>query len=115
MAKVAPVHAVLGISRLAQMTGATPRALRYYEDAGLFRPHRTRAGVRQFTPDQCDLVAMIVRLRRCDVPLEDIRRLLTETESSTQRQARLKAVLQIRAQELSRKLEVVTAALAEAA
>lgn len=115
MTEITTVHAMVSISRLAAMTGATARALRYYEDAGLFQPHRTAAGVRQFTPDQCERVAMIVRLRRCDVPLEDIRRLLTETKTSQERQARLQAVLRVRAQDLARKLEVVTATLADAA
>jgi len=115
MADVTKVHAVVGISRLAEMTGVTPRALRYYEEAGLVQPRRTAAGVRCFTPAQCELVAMIVRLRRCDVPLEIIRDLLADPASPTERQARLQAVLRRKAQELARKLEVVTATLAAAA
>lgn len=72
MAAIPTIHALVGISRLAEMTGSTARALRHYEDAGLVRPYRTAAGVRQFTPTQCDHVAMIVRLRRCDLPLDVI-------------------------------------------
>ncbi|RYG86762.1 MAG: MerR family transcriptional regulator [Alphaproteobacteria bacterium] len=115
MTEVTTVHVLVGISRLAEMTGSTARALRHYEDAGLVRPHRTAAGVRQFTPAQCDLVAMIVRLRRCDLPLDVIRSLLTETCSDAERQTRLQAVLNERAQDLERKLKLVTATLKEAA
>lgn len=115
MKAVQKVHALVGISQLADRIGVTPRALRYYEESGLVQPRRTAAGVRSYTPDQCRLVAMIVRLRRCDVPLEAIRDLLTEPASSADRQARLQAVLRQKAQELTRKLEVVTATLADAA
>lgn len=115
MTEVTTVHVLVGISRLAEMTGSTARALRHYEDGGLVRPHRTAAGVRQFTPAQCDLVAMIVRLRRCDLPLDVIRSLLTETRSDAERQTRLQTVLNERAQDLERKLKLVTATLKEAA
>lgn len=115
MAAIPTIHALVGISRLAEMTGSTARALRHYEDAGLVRPYRTAAGVRQFTPTQCDHVAMIVRLRRCDLPLDVIRSLLTETCSDAERQTRLQTVLNERAQDLERKLKLVTATLKEAA
>lgn len=115
MADVTKVHAVVGISRLAEMTGVTPRALRYYEEAGLVQPRRTARGVRCFTPEQCEVVGLVVRLRRCDVPLEAIRDLLADSTSMADRQARLQAVLRRKAQELTRKLEVVTATLDAAA
>lgn len=115
MADVTAVHAMVGISKLAQMTGATARALRHYEDAGLVRPHRTARGVRQFTPGQCDQVALIVRLRRCDLPLDVIRHLLTETTPLAERQTRLHAELRERADELARKLDLITTTMAEAA
>lgn len=107
------LHALVGISHLARMTGVTPRALRHYEDAGLIQPSRDAAGVRQFTPDQCEQVALIVRLRRCDVSLETIREVLAAAPHD--RQARLQGVLRDKARELSRTLEVVTLTLAEAA
>ncbi len=115
MSEFSSIHALVSISQLAQKTGLTARALRHYEDVGLLRPHRTAAGVRQFTPDQCEIAEVIGRLRRCSVPLESIRRLLTETDTPSQRQARLQAVLHDRAKDLTRKLEVVAAALADAA
>lgn len=109
------VHAVVSISRLSAMTGVTPRALRHYEDVGLIRPHRAAHGVRLFTPDQCELASLIVSLRRCDVSLDDIRGVLAEEASDSDRRARLRGVLQRKADELARKLAVVTATLARAA
>jgi len=109
------VHAVVSISRLSEMTGVTPRALRHYEEVGLIRPHRAAHGVRLFTPDQCELASLIVSLRRCDVSLDDIRSVLAAEASDSDRRARLRDVLERKADELARKLEVVTATLARAA
>lgn len=115
MSEFSSIHALVSISQLAQRTGLTTRALRHYEDVGLLRPHRTTSGVRQFTPDQCETAEVIGRLRRCGVALEDIRRLLTETDTPSQRQARLQTMLHDRVKDLTRKLEVVAATLADAA
>ncbi|RZJ32614.1 MAG: MerR family transcriptional regulator [Brevundimonas sp.] len=102
------LHAVVSISRLSAMTGVTPRALRHYEEVGLIQPHRAAHGVRLFTPDQCERASLIALLRRCDVALEDIRDVL---EPSPQRTARLRDVLQRKADELSDKLAGVNAVL----
>lgn len=103
-------HALVGITRLSQMTGATPRALRHYEDMGLIRPHRAAHGVRLFTPDQCEQAALIVLLRRCEVPLETVREVLAEPPA--QRAIRVRQTLQGKADELSDRLAGVNAALA---
>lgn len=115
MADVTAVQAMVGISKLAHMAGATARALRHSEDAGLVRPHRTATGVRLFTPGQCDQVALIVRLRRCGLPRDIIRRLLTEASPLTERQTRLHAEFRERADEVVRRLDLITTPMAEAA
>lgn len=104
------LHALVGIARLSQMTGATPRALRHYEDMGLIRPHRAAHGVRLFTPDQCEQASLIALLRRCDVPLDDIRDLLAEPPS--RRADRVRQTLNRKADELRDRLAGVDAALA---
>lgn len=109
------VRAVVSISRLSEMTGVTARALRHYEEVGLIRPHRAAHGVRLFSPDQCELASLIVSLRRCDVSLDDIRSVLADEASDSDRRARLRDVLQRKADELARKLEVVNVTLARAA
>ena len=55
-----PSLAVVGIARLAEMTGTSLRALRYYEEIGLLRPFRTANRARLFTGHQCEMAAMIV-------------------------------------------------------
>lgn len=104
------LHAVVSISRLAAMTGVTPRALRHYEELGLIRPHRAAHGVRLFTPEQCDQAATIALLRRCDVPLEAVRAVLGEPPA--RREVSIRKTLQRRADELRDQLAGVTAALA---
>ncbi|WP_205328603.1 MerR family transcriptional regulator [Glycomyces sp. YM15] len=66
------------IGELAEATGATVRAIRYYEEQGLLHPERTASGQRTYTRDDVDQVVWIrmllsnglpsraiVKLRRC--------------------------------------------------
>lgn len=96
------------------MTGATPRALRHYEAAGLIRPHRTTTGVRLFTADQCERASLIVRLRRCDLSLDEIRDVLTDASADHGR-LRMRQMLQRKAAELNRTLTLVRDTLAQVA
>ncbi|MHA6629902.1 MerR family transcriptional regulator [Pseudonocardia sichuanensis] len=50
------------IGELAQRTGVSVRALRYYDEQGLLRPQRTPAGYREFDPRDVVLVARIQTL-----------------------------------------------------
>ncbi|MEU5870389.1 MerR family transcriptional regulator [Glycomyces sp. NPDC047369] len=66
------------IGELAEATGATVRALRYYEEQGLLHPERTASGQRVYPADAVDQVRWIklmfanglpsraiAKLRRC--------------------------------------------------
>ncbi|GHJ40944.1 hypothetical protein Sm713_65530 [Streptomyces sp. TS71-3] len=48
------------IGELARRTGATQRALRYYEEQGLLRPHRRPSGYREYAEED---VATVSRIR----------------------------------------------------
>ncbi|MEU6250886.1 MerR family transcriptional regulator [Glycomyces sp. NPDC047010] len=67
------------IGELAETTGATARALRYYEEQGLLHPERTSSGQRVYPADAVEQVKWIrlmlanglpsraiVKLRRCE-------------------------------------------------
>ena len=99
--------AVTGIRRLSELTGVTPRALRYYEAQGLLRPHRTAAGARIFTAHQCDLASMIVLLRKLDVPVATIARLLKGPGSEADRLSDLRRAVEDKMVELARRLNEV--------
>ncbi|MFJ9608571.1 MerR family transcriptional regulator [Kitasatospora sp. NPDC101176] len=47
------------IGELARRTGATPRALRYYEEQGLLRPERRPSGYREYDERDVDAVHAI--------------------------------------------------------
>ena len=70
----------LTIGALARRAGTTTRALRHYDRLGLFRPIAVRegTGVRLYTAAQVPDLLLIVSLRAVDLPLEEIRRCLTE-------------------------------------
>ncbi len=104
--------AVVGIARLAEMTGTSLRALRYYEEIGLLRPFRTANRARLFTGHQCEMAAMIVLLRRLDVSVVEIRAVIDQASSDTDRAERLRQTLDRKAAELSERLREVRIALA---
>lgn len=107
-----PALAVVGIARLARTTGASLRALRYYEEIGLLRPFRTANRARLFTGHQCEIAAMIVLLRRLDVSIVEIRAVIDQASSDTDRACRLRQTLERKAAALSERLQEVRIALA---
>jgi DNA-binding transcriptional MerR regulator len=105
---------VIGIARVSQITGATVRALRHYEIVGLLSPIRSRDRGRWFTPDQAARAETIVRLRRLDVPIDEIRTILAPVRAEERRRA-VAAILEAKASELEVRLADVRDALAGAA
>lgn len=65
---------LLTIGRFAQLTGLSVRALRLYDELGLLTPETVdgRSGYRYYASDQFDHAELILRLRRLDIPLEEI-------------------------------------------
>ncbi|MQM28085.1 MerR family transcriptional regulator [Glycomyces albidus] len=63
------------IGELAEATGATVRAIRYYEEQGLLRPERTAAGQRVYTEDAVEQVRWIRMLLENGLPSRAIAKL----------------------------------------
>src|SRR5579859_7014027 len=63
------------IGDVAEATGLTPRAIRYYEECGLLRPATRRSGAnRRYEQDDLDRLRLIKRLREdVGLSLADIR------------------------------------------
>jgi DNA-binding transcriptional MerR regulator len=62
------------IGELAQRTGTTTRALRFYESQGLLdAPHRTSNGYREYDEEDLRLVNEILTLQTVGFTLEDTR------------------------------------------
>ncbi|MFJ9820092.1 MerR family transcriptional regulator [Streptomyces sp. NPDC101151] len=64
------------IGELAQATGATPRALRHYEQQGLITSERTANGYRAFAPRTAVRVRNIRHLLEAGLTLDDVRTFL---------------------------------------
>lgn len=86
--------AIITISRLSQLTGASVRALRHYEAEGLLHPIRTPSRERLYPPAQSRLAQEIVLLRSLDFSIEDIRRLTDRDRPRTERAGRLMHALE---------------------
>src|SRR5262249_57506973 len=66
----------LSIGQVAERTGLSVHALRFYEREGIFlsRVRRAAGGRRVYTEDDVDWLTLCTILRGAAMPLEDIRR-----------------------------------------
>ena len=67
---------MLTIGELADVTGASPRSLRHYEQFGILRPQRQPNGYRWYEPTDVDVVARVKALLALGLPLRTIRDLV---------------------------------------
>lgn len=68
------------MSVAAELTGLTPRQIRYYDQRGLVSPHRTRGGHRLFSGRDLERLLTIKRYLREGYMLREIRRILEAPE-----------------------------------
>jgi DNA-binding transcriptional MerR regulator len=79
-----PRDPLLSVGGLARLAGLTPKAVRHYDRVGLLRPHTIdEAGYRWYSAPQVDSARQVARLRRLDLPLEEVRRYLSDPSSLT--------------------------------
>jgi DNA-binding transcriptional MerR regulator len=73
------------ISQFSKLTGLTPKALRIYEREGLLCPDtiNPETGYRYYSQAQATIAERIRLLRSIDMPLSDIRTILTRRDSKT--------------------------------
>src|SRR4051812_40059334 len=66
----------LTIGQLARRSGLTTKALRHYDRIGLLKPVEVdmENGYRRYAPEQIEVAVFIRRLRRLDLPLDEVRR-----------------------------------------
>ena len=70
---------LLSVGALARQAGLTPKAVRHYDRVGLLRPHTVDAsGYRWYSAAQVDEARQVARLRRLDLPLDEVRRYLSD-------------------------------------
>lgn len=67
------------VKTLAELSGVTPRTLRWYDRLGLLKPSRfTQAGYRLYGPAEVDRLQQILFYRELEVPLADIGAMLDD-------------------------------------
>jgi DNA-binding transcriptional MerR regulator/DNA gyrase inhibitor GyrI len=95
---------LLTIGDFSRMTFLTVKALRHYHDLGLLEPSRTdpHSGYRYYRPEQVAQAHLIRRLRDLDLPLEDVRTVLTAPDEASRN-----AVMVEHLDRMSRQLEEV--------
>jgi DNA-binding transcriptional MerR regulator len=73
---------LLSIGRFSRLSGLGVKALRNYDEIGLLPPAAVdeETGYRFYTASQLEVAESIRRLRRFDLPLEDIRRLIASDD-----------------------------------
>ena len=64
------------VSEAARLCGVTPRAIRFYEDRGLIRSGRGRAGQRLFDAQALERLACIAEVRALGLSVAEARALL---------------------------------------
>jgi MerR family transcriptional regulator, repressor of the yfmOP operon len=124
-AETRPAGKTLRIGELAELTGTTPRTIRYYEEIGLLDPGREReqGKHRAYTQADVDRVREIIRLRDLlGLSLDQLSRLL-DAESArahlreelkhTEAPAERRRILEQLGQHIGSQLELVHSRLAE--
>lgn len=107
----ADLPAELAISEVAEVTGLSAHALRYYERIGLVEVGRDASGRRVYDREVLARLVFIDRLRASDMPIRDIARylaLVNQGEASVP--ARL-ALMREHRQSIVRRLQELQAAL----
>jgi DNA-binding transcriptional MerR regulator len=94
----------LTIGQLARLSGLTPRALRHYDKLGVLRPAEVSDGngYRLYDRDQVETARQIRVLRELEVPLDEVRRIVSDPDSddATRRIAAHRARIEARLTEL---------------
>ncbi len=94
------------IGELSQRAGITPKVIRHYDERGLISSRRTAHGHRNYNEDDLERLQLVLKLRKLDFGLEEIRELLPRFRNgqfqgrAEEIQARLeKRLVQVRAKQ----------------
>ena len=81
---------LIPIGRFARLSGLTIGALRHYDELDLLRPADVdpATGYRRYRSEQLEDARTIARLRELEVPLDEIREVLS-TDDAAERRRRL--------------------------
>jgi MerR family transcriptional regulator, copper efflux regulator len=96
----------MNIGSVAERSGVSPKAIRYYESIGLVRPaDRQPNGYRSYTLVDMRTLDFIKRARSLGFTVEEVRELLDLWRNTSRRSASVKALTTRHLQALDRKIE----------
>ena len=68
---------MITIKEMSELTGVSARALRYYDEIGLFHPNgRSEAGYRLYDEKELEVLRQILYFRELDIPLRTIKEII---------------------------------------
>ncbi len=102
------MHSALAIGNFSQATHLSVKTLRHYHETGLLEPAHVdpQTGYRHYTTDQIPIAQVIRRFRDLDMPLNEIRSVLTAPDVQT-RNALIAAHMQRLENDLARTQQAV--------
>lgn len=101
------------IKELADLTGVTPKTLRYYDQIQLLTPHSyTKSGYRQYSQTEVDRLHHILLYKSFGLPLEQIKTILEQASNPLDLLKEHKQLLLEKQHDLARILQHVDATIA---
>ena len=68
---------MMTVKEMSELTGVSARALRYYDEIGLFHPNgRSEAGYRLYDEKELEVLRQILYFRELDIPLRTIKEII---------------------------------------
>jgi MerR family transcriptional regulator, copper efflux regulator len=96
----------MNIGTVAERSGVSPKAIRYYESIGLVRPAERRPnGYRSYSLVDMRTLDFIKRARSLGFSVEEVRQLLDLWQNRSRRSAAVKALTSRHLEALDRKIE----------
>lgn len=97
----------MNINELERLTGITKQNIRFYEKKGLLHPARnSENNYREYTKEDLTRLKAVKLLRKLDLPLENIRKILQDEELLSEALSQHLKTLQEKQQELSACIDV---------
>lgn len=94
------------IGELSSTTGLTIDTIRFYEKSGLIKKaSRTEGGYRDFSKESLDSLLFISHCRSLDIPLQEIKKLLTVRAGSAKSCKEANQVIEEQLQNLRRRIK----------
>ena len=98
----------MNISEVARKSGLPAKTIRYYEEIGLIRPHRSPNGYRSFRETDLSKLAFLRRARSLGFSIEDCRALLALWEDKDRASGDVRRIATGHLSEIEAKLAELT-------